>query len=498
MSRRQAAGFTQGSGRYFAAMFRCLAALMILATSPPLVLAGEAGDWLSRLQQGDASYLSLAATADQVAIGGPAGVVLIDSLSGTVRMRWPEPVDRVWIDESGALWALPAETDRFSLLKWARGAVAPEDLSLEASGRAGVTLWHSEAPISDTGSEPPVLKDSLGPVQDGHGGLWRVASEAGSVWRAEAGVWRQTGSAPAAIGSPLELRGDPRDGALWLLGTSGVARIESDGSSRVLFSETVRDLMPAWLLVLLAFMPALALALPVGGALAFGSWWRGVRAWSLLDGALALVLFLGGQLVVGVALWAVGLKLLNTWMIAGSFAGGSAASLVFLAWRLRAQALTWSQIGLHRSPWLSELSWGVGAAAAAWMVLPLLTWICRSLSIPRFLYEQSLGQTLDPDGPLETLALALAIVVVAPLTEEILFRGYALRAISKRWGRWPALLITTTVFGVAHGEGALLTGALGLIFAWVALRRETIWPTIVAHALINGVSLTLLLSGAAQ
>jgi membrane protease YdiL (CAAX protease family) len=114
------------------------------------------------------------------------------------------------------------------------------------------------------------------------------------------------------------------------------------------------------------------------------------------------------------------------------------------------------------------------------------------------LYEQSLGQTLDPDGPLETLALALAIVVVAPLTEEILFRGYALRAISKRWGRWPALLITTTVFGVAHGEGALLTGALGLIFAWVALRRETIWPTIVAHALINGVSLTLLLSGAAQ
>ncbi|MFN7966565.1 MAG: type II CAAX endopeptidase family protein [Acidobacteriota bacterium] len=481
-------------------MSRWVAVTLAVASMLPLGLASEGGDWISRLRHAQTAYLSLAVSEDRVAIGGPGGIVLLETATGRVGMRWPEAVDRVWIDEAGALWALPSETEgqALFLLKWNRDATAPEDFPIDDARGAGVTRWHSELPIPKTTGEPAELLDSLGPARDAQGGLWRVTAEAGSIWKSGPGAWRKIGSVPSRIGSPLELQGDPHDDSLWLLGTTGVARVAGDGSTRVLFSETVRDLLPTWLLAILAVAPAIAIAVPIGGALAFGSWWRGVRAWSLLDGALALGLFLGGQLCVAAALWAFGLEMFGTGMIVGSFSGGSVASLLFLAWRLRVQGLSWSQLGLTRTPWMNELLWGLGTAGAAWVVLPLLDWICRSLSVPTFLYEQSLGQSLDPHGALETIALTIAIAVMAPLTEEILFRGYALRALSLRCGRWPALLITTVLFGAAHGEGALMTGTLGLIFAWVAIRRESIWPTIVAHALINGVSLTLVLSGLAK
>ncbi|MCY0610593.1 CPBP family intramembrane metalloprotease, partial [Klebsiella pneumoniae] len=52
------------------------------------------------------------------------------------------------------------------------------------------------------------------------------------------------------------------------------------------------------------------------------------------------------------------------------------------------------------------------------------------------------------------LVVFLVVVFVAPLCEEIIYRGLLWGAVDRRWGRWAALVVTTVVFALAHLEFA--------------------------------------------
>jgi membrane protease YdiL (CAAX protease family) len=101
---------------------------------------------------------------------------------------------------------------------------------------------------------------------------------------------------------------------------------------------------------------------------------------------------------------------------------------------------------------------------------------------------------------------ALNAVVVAPIVEEIAFRGALLPALLERYRFAVANTLTALLFVGAHLPGwyfqgrlrAMLTtplgGALsifilGLLFGWVAWRSKTVAGSILAHALNNFVNL---------
>lgn len=50
------------------------------------------------------------------------------------------------------------------------------------------------------------------------------------------------------------------------------------------------------------------------------------------------------------------------------------------------------------------------------------------------------------------VAVLLIVAVVAPLCEEVVFRGLLWGAVERRWGRWAALVVSTVVFALAHLE----------------------------------------------
>ncbi len=95
------------------------------------------------------------------------------------------------------------------------------------------------------------------------------------------------------------------------------------------------------------------------------------------------------------------------------------------------------------------------------------------------------------------MVLALLAVVVAPIVEELLFRGLVLRSLRSRLGPWPAILVQGALFGAIHvqlGVGienltviAALT-AVGIVFGFVADHVGRIGPAIVGHAIFNGVA----------
>lgn len=102
----------------------------------------------------------------------------------------------------------------------------------------------------------------------------------------------------------------------------------------------------------------------------------------------------------------------------------------------------------------------------------------------------------DPGG----LVLALtgfAVVVVAPIAEELFFRGFVFQAFRRRFALWPSAAISSALFTAAHLPFLLVLPSifvLGLVLAKVFDWRASLAPTIAAHAVFNAVGFAFYLS----
>jgi len=98
------------------------------------------------------------------------------------------------------------------------------------------------------------------------------------------------------------------------------------------------------------------------------------------------------------------------------------------------------------------------------------------------------------------VAVFLIVVFVAPLCEEIVYRGLLWGAVDRRWGRWVALVVTTVVFALAHLEftRAPLLVVVAIPIALARLYSGGLLGSIVAHQVTNllpGIVLMLGLAG---
>jgi len=81
----------------------------------------------------------------------------------------------------------------------------------------------------------------------------------------------------------------------------------------------------------------------------------------------------------------------------------------------------------------------------------------------------------------------LSVGFVAPVMEEILFRGCILSTLKKEMHPWIAIVISAALFAVAHGTpiGIMYAFILGLIMGWLAVTFKSIVPTILFHMAYN-------------
>jgi uncharacterized protein len=106
-------------------------------------------------------------------------------------------------------------------------------------------------------------------------------------------------------------------------------------------------------------------------------------------------------------------------------------------------------------------------------------------------------------SPLLRAMVVLFAVVVAPVTEELVFRRGLFRYLRGRVPRWAAYVVPTLLFGALHVDWGTLHGlaalapltALGLVFSLAYERTGRIGTTIVAHALFNLNTILLILAG---
>ena len=103
--------------------------------------------------------------------------------------------------------------------------------------------------------------------------------------------------------------------------------------------------------------------------------------------------------------------------------------------------------------------------------------------------------------PTTTFGIILAVITVvalAPLAEEIIFRGLLHRLTSSLWGAAPASLVSAIVFGIVHGEPWVLFGLIGVGFmlAFIYETTRSVTACWVAHAVHNSISLWAMMNTA--
>ncbi len=224
---------------------------------------------------------------------------------------------------------------------------------------------------------------------------------------------------------------------------------------------------------------------------------------SLLDAGMAITAYFVGQLTVGVFVGVgaqvAGRELSQTgWMVLALVA--TTGGLLF--------ALGWLRL---RGRLTTEV-WGPEPASARVLVLGIVFGVVGTLLT--YLVNGVVGLVVEVDGGVEqqvvqdalaggtSLLLAVLVaVVIAPVAEELLFRGLLFPALRRWVGLWPAAVVSSLAFTIVHVEIVLsqplaLVGlfTFGVLLAWTHHRFGNLLVPIVAHSLFNSVSLTLVIA----
>lgn len=172
----------------------------------------------------------------------------------------------------------------------------------------------------------------------------------------------------------------------------------------------------------------------------------------------------------------------------------------YLVLRFRPEhRLVWRPGGARAPGWLPALGAGLLVGLVWWA---LVDFAALSLIISALEYEPAVQQQLIDAlgaGGFTAAAAVLAIVVIAPVSEEFVFRGVVFLGLTRWLGPLSAAVISSLVFGVIHvqadlGAFAFLAGyalAFGLFACWLVRRWGSLWLAIGAHATSNGVSVVL-------
>lgn len=85
------------------------------------------------------------------------------------------------------------------------------------------------------------------------------------------------------------------------------------------------------------------------------------------------------------------------------------------------------------------------------------------------------------------------IVIVAPVFEEIFFRGAILKALLNRFSPGKAIFISALIFGIIHFNPVQIIGAglTGVVLGWMYYKTKSLVPVILVHIINNGLSVYL-------
>ncbi len=151
-----------------------------------------------------------------------------------------------------------------------------------------------------------------------------------------------------------------------------------------------------------------------------------------------------------------------------------------------------AELGL-RFRWPFDLLVGTIAGAGTQLVLiPLLylPWEQADKTIKHRLENPAKTDTAAIHGAPQIVVLFIFLALLAPLVEELFFRGLVQGSLARRFGPAVGVAGSAVVFGLAHFQALQLPALIlfGLVLALLAHRTGRLGPAIVAHATFNAIT----------
>lgn len=163
---------------------------------------------------------------------------------------------------------------------------------------------------------------------------------------------------------------------------------------------------------------------------------------------------------------------------------------------VRRRHMSWAEFGLR--PF--NLAWLLLALGLALAVLPargLVALLVERLAGANFSDMQLRMDLIAPSGGPLALNFMITFVgagLLAPVAEEMFFRGLIHRWFSARFGFWPAVFISSAVFAAGHADSIGVVASsfvLGLVLAGVYDRSRSLWLSMAMHVANNSLAVIL-------
>jgi membrane protease YdiL (CAAX protease family) len=149
--------------------------------------------------------------------------------------------------------------------------------------------------------------------------------------------------------------------------------------------------------------------------------------------------------------------------------------------------------GLVRPPKL-DVWWILGGLLLCYVGLSIYGIITTVLGIEWLEPQDNVPTEFFDHAAVVPLAVFL-ILIVAPLAEEMFFRGFLFHGLWGRIGFWPAAIGSGFLFSVIHVSSSDFVGLvipftfIGTLFAFLAGRTGSLWNSIAVHFLFNSIGL---------
>ena len=107
-------------------------------------------------------------------------------------------------------------------------------------------------------------------------------------------------------------------------------------------------------------------------------------------------------------------------------------------------------------------------------------------------YIVDLNNLLQPDSVFGYILLIIAIAIIAPIGEELLFRGFLQQFLEQHWKDITrAILITSLFFSIIHMNPYwfIQIYILGIMLGFLSWKTNSIFPPLILHVLNNGTAL---------
>ena len=209
--------------------------------------------------------------------------------------------------------------------------------------------------------------------------------------------------------------------------------------------------------------------------------------------AAQIVVFLIARILINAVNWSINENVAQTVCMVISYALALGV-LILVAKKIFSAQVTRDSLGLRGLPtWTDILLSPVGYIVSLLGAVAIVYVMQLILPVVNWSETQDVGFN-NVVSSMDRIITFVALVILAPLMEELIFRGYLYSRLRGKMSALPAIILVSVLFGVMHGQWnvGIVVGVMSVVLCIAREMTGTIYAGILMHMIRNGIAFYML------